>query len=210
MKKKLYIIGAGSVGGHIALNIEAYSNEFEIVGFYDDNPEKVQTKQFGYQVIGTIDDALELNEASVVIGIAFPQIKQKVIEKLWNNPSFVYPSLIHSKAWLSKGVTIGQGCIVYPGTTINYGAEISDFAVINMNCSIGHHTQIGSCSSLAPGVKTGGHTIIEQAVDMGIGSSTLQQVRICKNSTIGGQSMVIHDVRPETIIAGVPGKYILE
>ncbi len=210
MKKKLYIIGAGSVGGHVALNIEEYSNEFEIMGFFDDDPEKIQTKQFGYNVIGTVDDALKLQEASVIIGIAFPKIKQKIIEKLSLNSSFVYPTLIHRKAWLSKGVTVRQGCIVYPGATINYGTEINDFVVINMNCSIGHHTQIGNYSSLAPGVNTGGHTIIERAVDVGIGVSTLQQVRIRENSTIGGQCMVIHDVNPETILAGVPGKYILE
>ncbi len=208
MEKNLYIIGAGSVGGHVALNIKEYSDEFEIKGFFDDAPEKVQTKQFGYNVIGTIDDVLKLEEGSIIIGIAFPRIKQRIIEKLSVNPSLEYPSLIHEKSWISKRVALGKGCIIYPGTTINYESEIEDFVVINMNCSLGHHTKVRTYSSLAPGVSTGGHTIIERAADVGIGVSTLQNLRIGKNSTIGGQSMVIQDVKPEKTVTGVPAQHI--
>lgn len=103
---------------------------------------------------------------------------------------------------------VGQGCIIYPGTAINYGADIKDFVVINMNCSLGHHTEIGRYSSFAPGVSTGGHSIIEEAVDVGIGVSTLQDVRIGDDSTVGGQSMIIHDVKSESTVAGVPGHLI--
>jgi sugar O-acyltransferase (sialic acid O-acetyltransferase NeuD family) len=206
--EKLYIIGAGSVGGHIALNIQEYSNEFELQGFWDDDLQKMGTQIFGLEVLGTIDDALKLKDAAIIIGIALPDIKQRIIKKLSANTSLVYPSLIHERAWVSKKVSIGQGCIVYPGSTINYGSEIHDFTVINMNCSLGHHTKVGACSSLAPGVNTGGHSIIEKSVDMGIGVSTLQNVRIGESSTIGGQSMIIEDVGPASTVVGVPGKDI--
>lgn len=208
MKKKLYIVGAGSVGGHVALNIGEYSGDYEIQGFFDDDPEKVGTEQFGFEVLGPIDQALELSWEALVIGIAFPRIKRQIVEKLSANSSLIYPSLVHDRAWISSGVKIGQGCIVYPGTAINYGSDLKDFVVINMNCSLGHHTEVGRYSSFAPGVNTGGHSTIEEAVDVGIGVSTLQDVRIGDDSTVGGQSMIIQDVEPESTVAGVPGKII--
>ncbi|SMO41389.1 acetyltransferase [Fodinibius sediminis] len=208
MKKKLYIIGAGSVGGHLALNISEYSKKFDVVGFLDDDPEKIGTQQFGLRVIGGVDKALDMKNAAVVIGIAFPKVKRELLMKLSSNSSLLYPTLIHERAWISQSVTIGKGCIVYPGTTINFRSEIQDFVVINVNCSLGHHTTVGRYSSFAPGVNTGGHTIIEEAVDMGIGVSTLQDIRIGRDSTVGGQSMVIHSVRPNATVAGVPAKII--
>lgn len=196
------------MGGHVALNIEEYADDYNIEGFFDDDPEKVGTEQFGFEVLGPIDQALELRHEALVIGIAFPRIKRQIVEKLSVNSTLVFPSLVHEQAWISKGVKVGQGCIIYPGTAINYGSGIEDFVVINMNCSLGHHTEVGRYSSFAPGVNTGGHSTIEEAVDVGIGVSTLQDVRVGGDSTVGGQSMIIRDVKPESTVAGVPGKSV--
>lgn len=208
MKKKLYIIGAGSVGGHVALNINEYSDQFEVMGFFDDDPKKRDTEQFGLKVLGRVNDVLKLKNAAIVIGIAFPKIKRKILKKISPNTSLMYPSLVHQRAWISGGVTIGQGCIIYPGTTVNFGSIIHDFAVINANCSLGHHTNVGTYTSFAPGVKTGGHSFIEEAVDMGIGVSTIQDIRIGRESVVGGQTMVIRDVKHKTTVVGVPARAI--
>jgi sugar O-acyltransferase (sialic acid O-acetyltransferase NeuD family) len=207
-KERLYIIGAGSVGGHIAWNLEEYTTQYKLEGFFDDDQEKIGSKQFGYKVLGNVDEVLQMENVSIVIGIAFPKVKNKVVEKLLNNDKLKYPSFIHPNAWISKGVLIGKGCVIYPGTTINYGSKVGDFVVMNMNCSIGHHTQIGNYSSFAPGVNTGGHTVIEESVDMGIGSSTIQNIHVGSGSIVGGQSMVIQNVLTNTKVAGVPCKEI--
>lgn len=208
MKKKLYIIGAGSVGGHIALNMNEYSKKFEVMGFFDDDPAKIGTEQFGFKVLGGINKVLQLKNAAIVIGIAFPRVKRKIIEKISANSTLLFPSFVHKRAWISRKVSIGRGCIIYPGTTINYGSVISDFVVVNANCSLGHHTDIGIYSSLAPGVKTGGHSVIEEAVDMGIGVSTIQDIRVGRESVVGGQTMVIRDIKRKSTVVGVPARII--
>ena len=209
MKNPLYIIGAGSVGGHVALNIDGYAKEFEVAGFFDDDPQKIGIKQFGFEVLGPIKDLKALDHAYVVIGIAFPKVKKKIIQTLSSHPGLEYPTLVHEKAWISKGVSMGKGCIIYPGTTINFGSAIHDFVVLNANCSLGHHTSVGLYSSFAPGVNTGGHSIIGDGVDMGIGSSTLQEIQIGAGSIVGGQSMVTKNVKPNVTVAGVPAKELV-
>jgi len=208
MMKKLYIIGAGSVGGHLARNINGYTGEYEIAGFFDDDPAKIGTRQFGYSVLGTVSEALSLKGAALVIGVAFPGIKKKILQKLSENSSLFYPSFVHPKAWISKDVEIGKGTIIYPGNSINYGSRVGDFVIMNMNCALGHHTYIDNYSSLAPGVNTGGHTKIGEAVDVGIGVSTIQNVNLGDNSIIGGQSMVINNVLAGSKVIGVPAKNI--
>ena len=210
MKKRLYIIGAGSVGGHLALNIQDYSEQYEVAGFFDDDPAKLGTSQFGYDVLGPISEVLRLRDVNVALGIAFPMIKRKIVGQISENNSLAFPSFIHPRAWISERVEIGKGCIIYPGTMINYGCQIGDFSVINMNCALGHHTQVGAYSSLAPGVNTGGHTIIGDEVELGIGASTIQHVQIGSKSVVGGQSMVISDVEADTKVVGVPAKSIVK
>lgn len=206
MKKELYIIGAGSVGGHVALNIRGFSNEYEIAGFFDDDSDKIGTKQFGYTVLGPVSDALDLKNVALIIGIAFPKIKKEIMELLSANKSLTYPALIHDKAWISNGVSIGNGSIIYPGTSVNYGSEIGNHVVMNMNCAIGHHTKIEDYASLAPGVKTGGHTSVGKAADIGIGVSTLQDVMIGAGCTVGGQAMVIQDIPANETAVGIPAR----
>lgn len=209
MKKDLIIIGAGSVGGHVATNLKDYSADYNLIGFLDDDKSKIGNEFVGFPVLGDIDSIRNYpSTISIVIGIAFPSIKLKIIEKLkklgYNN----YPSFVSKAAWLSENTKVGDGCIIYPGTTINYNCIIENFVVINMNCAIGHDCNIANYVSFAPGVLTGGRTTIGGLSEMGIGSKTLQGVTIGERSVIGGGAVVIKDLPANCTAVGIPAKPI--
>jgi acyl-[acyl carrier protein]--UDP-N-acetylglucosamine O-acyltransferase len=144
---------------------------------------------------------------AVVIGIGFPKAKRKVFEKIKDNGND-FPSFVANKAWLSNSVSVGKGVILYPGVSINYETVVEDFVIMNMNCAIGHNCHISKFSALAPGVNLAGFTKLEEAVDMGIGSATKQNIIVGKDAVIGGQAMLVKNAEPGTTIAGVPGKVI--
>jgi sugar O-acyltransferase (sialic acid O-acetyltransferase NeuD family) len=207
--KKLIIAGAGDVGKYIAYNVDSIIGDYEIAFFLDDNAAKINTVVAGYEVKGPLSD-LNLYSGKgfhLAIGIAFPSVKQMVIER-YQHLEFSYPPLISKHSWLSNSVKIGQGSIIYPGVSINYEGIIGDFVVINMNCALGHNATIGNYSALAPGVNFGGFTTVGNTVDMGIGSTTIQKVTIGDNAVIGGQTMLIKDVPPGSRVVGVPGRSI--
>ena len=206
MSEDLYIIGAGSVGGHLALNLEQYTRDFTLMGFFDDDPKKIGSDFCGFPVLGSISEIISLDEANLCLGIAFPEIKERIYKKLRGQSRFNWPTFIHKKAWVSSGVEIGPGSIIYPTATVDFGASIGSFVVINTNCSVGHETTIGNFTSLAPGVATGGHTVIGDGVDMGIGSSTIQDVVIGENTVIGGAAMVTRDIPANSVAVGVPAR----
>jgi len=209
MKQKLLIIGAGSVGKFIAYNGNQFTQTFEIIGFLDDDVSKHNTVIAGFPVLGFIE---KLNEFSgkgiaLVLGIAFPMVKKKLFD-FYQDLSFDFPNLIAKTAWFSDGVIFGTGCIIYPGTTINYETAIGDFVVINMNCSLGHNCTIQSFSSMAPGVNLGGNTHVGKCVEIGIGASTVQSIFIGDNATVGGQAMVVSNVSEFDVVIGIPAKSI--
>lgn len=209
MKQKLLIIGAGSVGKFIAYNINHFTSSFEIIGFLDDDASKHNTIIAGFNVLGSVEKLQEFSGKGIAIvwGIAFPGVKKKLFDQ-YQNLSFEFPNFIAKGAWISETVSFGKGCIIYPGTTINYETNIDDFVVINMNCSLGHNCAIKSFSSLAPGVNLGGNTKVGKCVEIGIGASTIQSTIIGDNATIGGQAMVVSNVSESDVVVGIPAKSI--
>lgn len=209
MKQKLLIIGAGSVGKFIAYNINQFASLFEIIGFLDDDTAKHDTVIAGFNVLGSVEKLQEFSGKGIAIvwGIAFPGVKKRLFDQ-YQHLSFDFPNFIAKDAWVSEGVTFGKGCIVYPGTAINYETVINDFVVINMNCSLGHNCTIQSFTSLAPGVNLGGNTNVGCCVEIGIGASTIQSTIIGDNATIGGQAMVVSNVSESDVVVGIPAKSI--
>lgn len=206
-KKKLLIIGAGSVGKFIAYNIENFTQSFEIIGFLDDDVSKHDKLIAGYSVLGSVEKLSQFSDKNIAIvwGIAFPSVKRKLFEEN-QHLKFDFPSFISKNAWISKQVTIGNGAIIYPGVSINYETIVDDFVVMNMNCAIGHNCSIGKFSSFSPGVNLGGNTTIGNFVEMGIGSATIQGISIADNAKIGGQAMVVKNISKGKTVVGIPAK----
>ena len=206
--KNLVIIGAGNVGGFLVYNQNLFSEKYNLLGFLDDDPDKIGKEFYGLKVIGNTEHLFSMDKnIAVVIGIGFPKAKRKVFEKIKDNGN-EFPSFVANNAWLSNSVSVGKGVILYPGVSINYETVVEDFVIMNMNCAIGHNCHIAKFAALAPGVNLAGFTKIEEAVDMGIGAATKQNIIIGKDAVIGGQTMLVKNVAPETKVAGVPGKII--
>lgn len=202
--KDLVIIGAGNVGGFVAYNQDLFLEKYNILGFYDDDVNKIGRQFYGYTVMGNTDEVSSLSrETAVVIGIGSPKAKKNIHQKLADY-GFSFPSFISKNVWLSKHVQVGEGVIIYPGVSINYETIVEDFVILNMNCAIGHNCLVSKYCTLAPGVNFAGFTKLEEGVDIGIGVSSKQNILVGAFSIVGGQSMLIKNVAANSTVAGVP------
>ncbi len=202
----LYIVGAGNVGGYIAYHAAQMGNH-TVRGFLDDDISKHHQTCFGYPVLGNTDMLLQAKEGfDVIIAIASPMDKKKVVTQLKRNPHIHFPSLIHPSAWLGGKVSLQEGCIIYPGVCINYETIIGSFVLINMNVAIGHNSTINDFATLSPGVNCGGFTIVEETAFIGIGATIKNNITIGKGSKIGAGSTVIQDIPPLVTAVGNPAK----
>ena len=115
-------------------------------------------------------------------------------------------TFIHSSAHVSKDSEVGEGCVIYPNSTIHAGVRIKDGVLINSNATIGHETTIGEYSNLGPGVAVGGWCQIGEGVNIGIGASLRDQIKVLSNCVVGAGATVISDIQIQGTYVGVPAK----
>ena len=103
---------------------------------------------------------------------------------------------IHPAAKIGKGVFIDHGMGVVIGET----AEVGD------NCTIYQGVTLGG-TSLSHGKR---HPTLENNVTVGVNSAVLGAITVGANSKIGGGSVVVKDVPPNSTVVGVPARIVMQ
>ena len=103
---------------------------------------------------------------------------------------------IHPAAKIGKGVFIDHGMGVVIGET----AEVGDYCTIYQGVTLGG-------TSLSHGKR---HPTLEPNVTVGVNSAVLGAIRVGANSKIGGGSVVVKDVPPNSTVVGVPARVVMQ
>lgn len=123
---------------------------------------------------------------------------------------------IEPGAIIRDKVSIGDNCVIMMGAVINIGAEIGERTMIDMNVVIGGRAIIGSDCHIGAGAVIAG--VIEppsaepvrigNKVLVGANAVVLEGVKVGDGSIIAASSVVISDVKENSVVAGVPAKFI--
>lgn len=212
MRKKLIVVGAGGLGREVMWQIEASpleSNQYEILGFVDDNPNLQDKKINGYDVVGTLDWLRNIDkEICVVLAIGSAEIRKKIYDSIKQNTKLLYPNITAPGVKISSTVKCGKGCIFCLNTTATVNIRIGDFFIANPQCTIGHDCNIHSFVTLYPGVNVSGNVEIFEITEIGTGSQIIQGKSIGNNSIIGAGTVVIRDIPSNCTAVGVPARIV--
>jgi len=209
--KDLIIYGSGSIGRlveHIIFDINQEKKTWHILGYIDDDKNLHEKEISGYPVLGDLSVLKKINSVSVVLAMGNPKSRFQAYKIINENYNVDFPSLIHPTAILSRRVNIDEGTIIYPGIVVDVDVEIGKFNILNKLVTIGHDTKISNFCIISPGVNIGGNVFIGDGVEMGINSSTIQNINIGNWSVIGAGCAIIRNILPNTVNVGVPSKII--
>lgn len=123
---------------------------------------------------------------------------------------------IEPGAVIREQVTIGDGAVIMMGAVINIGAEIGEGTMIDMGAilggraTVGKHCHVGAGAVLAGVIEPASATpvIVEDDVLIGANAVIIEGVRIGKGAVVAAGAVVIRDVEPGMVVAGVPARVI--
>jgi sugar O-acyltransferase (sialic acid O-acetyltransferase NeuD family) len=207
--KDIVIIGAGGFGREVAWLIEdinKVNNEWNLIGFVDDNEDIQGSEINGIKVIGNVE-WLKGQDLNVVNAIGDPIVKKRIMERIKDSKN-TYPVLIHPSVIYSNMVSFGEGSIICAGSLITVNVEIGKHVIINLDCTIGHDAKIGDFTTILPSVNVSGFVSTEECVNIGTGSAVIQGVEIGANTIIGAGAVVVKNLPSNCTAVGAPAKPI--
>ncbi|MGJ8684771.1 MAG: acetyltransferase [Nonlabens sp.] len=210
--EQIVIVGAGGFGREVKFIIDRLNQikpSYELLGFYDDNPE-LSGLINGVPFLGTVDDLFAVNNPmNVVMGIGIPAIKELLNTKLKSNPNLKFPSIIDPLAIIGNdNVVIGNGCVICAGVIITCDIVLKDFVTLNLSCTVGHDTLINSYASFMPSVNISGEVVIHKAVYVGTGAKIINQLEIGESTIVGAGAVVSKSLPAKCTAVGIPAKPI--
>lgn len=173
--KKLVLVGGGGFSYEIAE--VAAMNGFSVVGYYGDERTDSMLRYLGqFQPSDLSDSDYEY------IFPAFGAVDRKGMERRSQNlevfSKFRVPTLISSRAQISKSAVISRGVYVAHGAIVNPNTEIGEFCIINSNTTIGHDVRVGRNTIISGNVFIGGGCTIGHSSLFGPGVTTLHSLEI--------------------------------
>ena len=126
------------------------------------------------------------------------------------------PARIEPGSVIREHVKLGTGCIIMMGAVINIGAEVGARTMIDMNAVIGARGIIGKDCHIGAGAVIAGvleppsakSVVIRDHVLVGANAVILEGVTVGKNSVIAAGAVVTKDVKPDSVMAGAPARFV--
>jgi sugar O-acyltransferase (sialic acid O-acetyltransferase NeuD family) len=189
--------------------LDCLGNEFRLLGFVDDTPEKQGQQPCGYAVFSRAVLA-QWPQAQVLAVPGSPasfRSRRSVIEALGIEPGR-FARVIHPSARVSPLASIGHNVLVMAGVVITSNAVIGDHVCVLPNTVIHHDTRIGDWSLVGSNVTVAGSTVIGENCYIGSGSRLMNGLTIGAGSLVGLGSNVIRDLKAGSKVAGNPARNI--
>lgn len=200
--KDIVLVGAG--GQCIScIDIISAEGSHKIIGIIDREKSVMENNILGYKIIGDDSHLPYIIDQYKNIMITVGQIKNnKTRIKLFNLCKKLhaeFPTIISPLAYLSKFSEISSGTCVMHGVILNAKVKIGKNCIINTQSFVDHGSIINNHCHISTGVKINGDVFVDDGTFIGSGSIIREGVHIGKDCIIGAGSVVMKDIKSNTV-----------
>ncbi len=205
----LRIFGAG-LRAQVAVDQIAwhFKEKYVVEGYYDDKLPVGSAGPNGFPVLGTIDQGVaETPGSGAQVYLAMGTYRSWRSCELFAEflaKGLTFARLIAPTAHVSPSAVIGENALIFGGVFVGSEAVVGHLFTAHGGTVVEHHCTVGHNVLLGPGVTLAGLTQIEDHCFLGSGTSSKPRTRVASGTMTGAGSVVIADLPPGVIAAGVP------
>jgi sugar O-acyltransferase (sialic acid O-acetyltransferase NeuD family) len=207
--KDIVVYGCGGMGREIVWLIEEINNaneEWNIIGYIDDNPENSNKKFYKYAVIGDLNWLKNNKGYNCVLAIGNGKTRKLIADRIKDLCTF--PTLIHPSVSLNESIKIDKGCMISANVIFTTDISIGKHVFINVNSNIMHDVEIQDFSTIFLGVNIAGGVKVKSCTEIGSGSTLIPYSTVGENTIVGAGSVVTRDIPANCTAVGSPAKPI--
>jgi len=215
--QSIAVVGAGGFAREVRWLIEDIDRSgtpMRFAGYIVSDRSTLTEDDDVERVIGEVA-SVETDDVEVdalALGIGSPAVRARIgLELVGSMPDMAWPALIHPsvqgdfETW-----TFGRGVLVCAGVVGTVNITLSDFAMVNINSTIGHEAKVGVGSVINPLVSISGGVAVGDRALIGTGANILQYVTVGNDATIGAGGVVTKDIPSGATAVGIPARPIGE
>lgn len=206
MARPWVVVGCGGHGREVADVLKI--NGENILGFLDDNPDRIATTVGELPVLGDLN---WLNQApapiSIGLGIGGSRSRKQMVERICALPfdfDFDFPPIIHPSAILGSRVFIGEGTLIQAGCIMTCDIKVGRFVLLNIGVGLSHDVRIHDFASLAPKCQFTGATTSGALTEVGTGTLVIPQRVIGEGAITGAGAVIVRNIPDGVTAVGVP------
>lgn len=189
--------------------LDCLGNNYELIGFIDDDKEKQGKNKLGFEVFSR-EALLKYKDAQVLAVPGNPNnfhLRANIISAL-NITENRFTTVIHPSAVVSLNASIGVNVLIMAGVVITSNAKIEDHICVLPNTVIHHDTLIEQYTLIGSNITISGNTTIGKNCYIGSGSNIINNIRIGNNTLIGMGSNVIKSIADNSKAVGNPARLL--
>ncbi len=187
--------------------LDCLGENWQLIGFVDDTPEKQANGAYGHRVLPR--SALASTASASVLAVpgsptSYPA-RRKIIDGLGVAPER-FATVVHPTARISPLAKIGHNVLIMAGAVVTSNAVIGNHVCVLPNTVIHHDATIGDWTLIGSNVTVAGSVAVGENCYIGSGTSIMNGLRIGAVALIGLGSNVIRDVAEQARVVGNPAK----
>ena len=116
--------------------------------------------------------------------------------------------VIHKSSFVDPTSEIGKGVQIMPSALVQKFTKIGDFSILNSNSTIDHESTIGKGVHVMGSVAISGKVVVKDFSTIGTNATILPSIEVGEGSLVGAGAVVTKNVKPYSVVTGVPAKRI--
>lgn len=207
--KPVVIVAAGGLGREAAAVIER-SNEWDLIGFLDDQPALAGTEICGKPVLGSIASAADRADVSLLVCAGKGHARRAIVARLreLGVTDNRYATVIAADVHIPESCSIGPGSLLLSGTVLTSDVTLGSHVVVMPGVVLTHDNGVGDFATLCAQVALGGKVSVGEAAYLGMGCLVREGLSVGTESVLGMGAVLLHDLPPGETWIGMPARNI--
>jgi len=209
MLNKLIIFGTDDVAELAYFYFNKYT-DYKVEAFCLDEQYLKETKKFNLPILGFAETCKLYSNKDIKFFVALGYSKVNELRKnkykLIKNMGYKLASFISSQANILSENQVGENVFILEDNTVQPFVQIGNNVTLWSGNHIGHHSHISDHCFISSHVVVSGRVCIEEQCFLGVNSTIRDHLVVGKKSVIGAGSLILSDVKPNSVYRGVETK----